>query len=331
MSSGIVRCAISTVLEKKAMMLDSTRVKDYKKVGQDILEKIVLGEAEVTAFDTFSTTLLCVFKSPFDHTRTYRSPGTKRQKLWSEFHQLRVKRLPKIWEQLFKALDLQVDDPFLQQSANQEVFEILLMEHFTQQSSSHGEQDAAESPPLSKDELNAMRYAGGYVPHSLLKRFEKRKGKKYDQFIECLGDMAVESEHSDFLNYTKDWIGKVNRGGLFPLNDMTYCFFVAIEKVIRVLLPRYVVKPSESHSQFKDEIIDTIVKNEDIQWHWTLISQCIDSEEDAVELLEEIVSLWVTIRGFSLAATWMEVYKRETKKTTKKSRGLRKELSRSAN
>ena len=115
------------------------------------------------------------------------------------------------------------------------------MEHFTQQSSSHGEHDAAEGPPLSEDELNAMRYAGGYVPHSLLKRFEKRKGKKYDQFIECLGDMAVESEHSDFLNYTKDWIGKVNRGGLLPLNDMTYCFFVAIEKVVRVLLPRYVV------------------------------------------------------------------------------------------
>ena len=49
------------------------------------------------------------------------------------------------------------------------MFEILLMEHFTQQSSSHGEHDAAEGPPLSKDELNAMRYAGGYVPRSLLK------------------------------------------------------------------------------------------------------------------------------------------------------------------
>ena len=156
----------------------------------------------------------------------------------------------------------------------------------------------------------------------LFKRFEKKKGRKYDQFVECLGDMTVESEHSDFLNYIKEWINKVN---LFPLNNMTYCFFVAIEKVVRVLLPRYVIKPSESRSQFKEEIIDKIVKNEDIQWHWTLISQRIDSEEDAVELLEEIVSFWVTIRGFSLAATWMEVYKQETKKTTKKSKGLRKE------
>ena len=51
---------------------------------------------------------------------------------------------------------------------------------------------------------------------------------------------------------------------------MTYCFLggggvVAIEKVVRVLLPRYVVKPSESRSHFKEEIIDTIVQNEDIQ------------------------------------------------------------------
>ena len=92
------------------------------------------------------------------------------------------------------------------------MFEILLIEHFTQQSSSHGEHDVAESPPLSKDELNAICYVGGYVPHSLLKRFEKRKGKKYDQFIESLGDTAFESEHSNLLT-PKEWIDKVNHGG----------------------------------------------------------------------------------------------------------------------
>ena len=47
------------------------------------------------------------------------------------------------------------NDPLLQQSVNQEVFEIPT-EHFAQQSSSHSEHDAAESPPFSKDELNAM-------------------------------------------------------------------------------------------------------------------------------------------------------------------------------
>ena len=57
------------------------------------------------------------------------------------------------------------------------------MEQFTQSPSS-GEGVAAEDPSLSTDELNVMHYAGGYAPHSLLKRYMKRE---YDQFIECLG------------------------------------------------------------------------------------------------------------------------------------------------
>ena len=37
--------------------------------------------------------------------------------------------------------------------------------------------------------------------------------------------------------------------------------------------------------------------------------------------------LWVTIRGFAVAASWLEHYKEEARTTTKKSRGLRKKLS----
>jgi coiled-coil and C2 domain-containing protein 1 len=78
---------------------------------------------------------------------------------------------------------------------------------------------------MTEDELNALQYAAGYVPHALLKKYEKRSGEKYAAFTECLGDMAVGSEDtSDFLEYTKVWINKVNRGGLFPLNNITFIF-----------------------------------------------------------------------------------------------------------
>ena len=39
-----------------------------------------------------------------------------------------------------------------------------------------------------------------------------------------------------------------------------------------------------------------------------LLSQDIDKPENS-ELLTEIVNLWVTIRGFSMAASWLEEYK----------------------
>ena len=118
----------------------------------------------------------------------------------------------------------------------------------------------------------------------------------------------------------------MDRGGLFPLGNITYQFFVQIEKQVKVILPLYVVKQSESTDVFRQQVIMKIAGNEDVQWYWTLISQSIDSEEDAVELLHEVVKLWVTIRGFSLAATWMESYKQSVNQTTKKKKALRRDL-----
>ncbi len=43
---------------------------------------------------------------------------------------------------------------------------------------------------MTKDELNVLQYVGGFVSHSLLKKFEN---KRYAKFLECLGDMAVYS------------------------------------------------------------------------------------------------------------------------------------------
>ena len=48
-----------------------------------------------------------------------------------------------------------------------------------------------------------------------------------------------------------------------------------------------------------------------------MISQCIDCEKDASWLLNKIVKLYVTIRGFSIAAMWMEAYKQAEKQMTK--------------
>jgi len=37
-------------------------------------------------------------------------------------------------------------------------------------------------------------------------------------------------------------------------------------------------------------------------------------EEEECHLLKEIISLWVTVRGFSLAATWLKTYKQSASK-----------------
>lgn len=105
-------------------------------------------------------------------------------------------------------------------------------------------------------------------------------------------------------------------------------YFVEIEKLVRHLLPNFVVQGvMTSTTTTLDELIQKVVDNEDVQFMWTILSPSITSNEDSIELLYEIVNLWTTVRGFSLAATWMETYKMTRKETKQKSTGLRKHLS----
>ena len=151
-----------------------------------------------------------------------------------------------------------------------------------------------------------------------LMKYESIDREKSKHFLECLGNMAVLSEDHDpdLLSYTRLWFETVNRGGLFPLNDETFC---------RVMLPKHMVK-ADCTSSVK-EVTRAVMDNDEVQFKWTLLSTVIDSEEETQELLYEIVQLWVTVRGFSIAASWMEIYKQATKRTNQKSTGLRKHLS----
>ena len=48
-----------------------------------------------------------------------------------------------------------------------------------------------------------------------------------------------------------------------------------------------------------------------------------DISNTAIDL---IVDMWITIWGFAQANAWMELYKKEQKKSMQKTKGLRKQL-----
>jgi hypothetical protein len=163
-----------------------------------------------------------------------------------------------------------------------------------------------------------------YVARTLLKRYEVKKGDVYSQYVICLGEMAVLGEGDDLLAYTKKWIDQINRGGLFPLNDETFHLFIVIEKYVRQYLPKYC---TNDPAQFTKNVHEKVFEQDDVQFYWTLLSQDIDCPESSQILLGEIIKLWITIRGFAMAASWVEIYKTTEKKNTQKSTGLRKSLS----
>ncbi len=57
------------------------------------------------------------------------------------------------------------------------------------------------------------------------------------------------------------------------------------------------------------------------------IGQWFQLSEEANELMKMMIQHYITFRGFSFASAFIEKYKQSTKKSTQKSKGLRKTLN----
>ena len=255
-----------------------------------------------------------------------RTSAAKRDYLWRAFHRQSIEELPKKWKEFYEACNITaMAENLFHQTVNVSVYEKLLREKCPPERSA----TACIEAQLSKDELNAFRYASGCVPAKLLKKYEKiartgsSGGGKIDQFQTCLGNMAITCDDSDSMKYTSEWFDHVNRGGLFSVNDETLHFFVSVELITRQHLSQCT---SQSCASKKQSVIEAILQDVDIQFYWALISQDISEEQDSLELLKDISDMWVTVRGFSMASTWLEEYKKVKNTKVSKKRSLRKEL-----
>ena len=75
----------------------------------------------------------------------------------------------------------------------------------------------------------------------------------------------------------------------------------------------------------KEEVFSEVVSSENVRFHWE-VATTEEINDYTLELLHEVVNLWFTVRGFSIASRLLEEYKKATKTTIKGKKGLRKEL-----
>ena len=79
-----------------------------------------------------------------------------------------------------------------------------------------------EDIKLSATKENTLRYVAGYIPFSLLKALGNRvesDGKEALVMILHSWNKEQTSTSVSFLNYTRDWVDRINHGGLYQVND----------------------------------------------------------------------------------------------------------------
>ena len=169
--------------------------------------------------------------------------------------------------------------------------------------------------PLTSEECCALRYVAGYtfrkVYSSIDLSIHPQKDVMMCLLMELVGDGVSSSSESE------RWMGMINRGGLWTINDQAYDILVIMEEEIR---RKYTLASNKQWCA--STCSEAILRNDDLHFQWCIVAAAIEHEL----LLQKIVDLYVTVRGFAFATSCLEMFKQAQHKTMKKTRSLRSEL-----
>ena len=122
--------------------------------------------------------------------------------------------------------------------------------------------------------------------------------------------MIESSEES--LHDSTSWTKAVDRGGLIHVNDCVFDVFAEMGIVLR--------KNLKACKQDLRQVVEVIVNDDNVLFAWALVS--VSWQEQSVALLRLIAQHWVTMMGFSNSKSLLEQYKRRSKQSVQKSKGL---------
>ena len=240
-----------------------------------------------------------------------------REKMWTNFHCLRSsKEFCDMWEKLLRSLQMPIC-PIFYQHVTANVMEHVIKLKLPVAQSSASSQSVTS---LTYEEENAIRYVGGYVVKSVRAMLKSPEDNELFLGLDelCITDDDVEPAESE------EWLCSIDRGGLTRITDDAYLFFVSVETSVRRHF--HIGNTQMMNDKFRDVVTQDTIKDDDVLFYWCISSASMN-QDCANKLLEKIIHKWITIRGFSFAKTMLEMYKKEAKKGTQKSKALRRILA----
>ena len=254
--------------------------------------------------------------------KRYKRSGYQREKMLSKYHQLRISgEYIALWNMFTAKATGSPASPIYYQHVGNNLFKILIDSYYSMHPSGD---DNVEIPPITYTEENVLRYVAGNVCRSTRNKINRNKNHpQRSKLLIAIQDLEVDRE-STSSDATSAWMNEIDRGGLFHVSDDTYKLFYCMEMLIRRIFNKENVR--NLNAETRDKLIDTIIHDEEMISRWDVLMAEVECNEGNM-LLKMLVELYITIRGFSFAKTLVEEYKQFTKKTTQKSKALRKTVA----
>lgn len=183
---------------------------------------------------------------------------------------------------------------------------------------------------LSNEEQTTLRYVAGFIPFSLSNRYKNKQntelGKMVMETISSWRANSNETNEKSFLEFSKSWIDRVNRGGLFLVNDDFFIFIRRIENVARSVLNSNLISNYKGED-LRDVLMNKLKKSELVDIGWESLTKKLQCDETKQLLKEIILRKWVGIRAKSFMKCWIRLLHRKKQNISEKSEpSLRKTL-----
>ena len=131
------------------------------------------------------------------------------------------------------------------------------------------------------------------------------------KILSCWGSKSSsEFKPSSFLDYTKEWIEKVNRGSLVVINDY-FCIFVSCPEIQarKILNLNFVILYSGENIKLK--VFEKLSENNLIRCYWEKLTRSVGNEDLKEKLKVKIVTKWIDIRVNAFIKTWVQIIRRK--------------------
>ena len=185
------------------------------------------------------------------------------------------------------------------------------------------EKDETKTKNLSKKELAALQYLGGYVIRNMFKKY--RNSKKYKNSDHQQAMALLKVCKTDSVNSHAELVSALSRGGLWQIS-------YPVEKILVVAERRFCIHVSKPNI-FKIEVellVKSLMEFSFIQDNFKLVIEEAEiniTKEVAKNVLYGILVLYIRIRAFSFAKDIVQKHKIKLKNVGKQT-ALRKSLKR---
>ncbi|XP_062597802.1 uncharacterized protein LOC134259219 [Saccostrea cucullata] len=176
-----------------------------------------------------------------------------------------------------------------------------------------------QSKELSQNDQQILFYICGFIVRSLKKKSFRKKKEDRDERLQMLEKLTCEKNNSSFIAEFDKWLTKSTRGGLLRPTDAFYLLVRELENTIRTIVDFDNLQSISLNScEVKEKMMDSfMVKHYMTQLYGDF------PETDLLPLLEDIVCVFTTVRGYAVTRL---LRKKLNAKSVKPSDSLRQAL-----